>query len=74
MNDVELAALTALVASDTAEFQGCLVQLGERPWYHKTAFYVALRDELDRRGIFAGAEPNAKTPPASMAEPLPSRR
>ncbi|MBV9783829.1 MAG: hypothetical protein JO264_08415 [Acidisphaera sp.] len=67
MNDVELAALSALVASDTAEYQGCLVQFGERPWYHRTPHYLALRRELDRRGILP---PDSITPAAITPDPI----
>ena len=55
MNDVELNALTALVAVETVEREGCIRQFGERPWDWRTEAVVALEAELRRRSILPAA-------------------
>lgn len=50
MSGAELAALTAFVHRETAEFEGCVRQFGERPWDpFTTPAFLALKEELERR-------------------------
>lgn len=51
MTDIELAALAALVARETAQFEASTKQYGEMPWDPITPAACALDTELRRRGI-----------------------
>lgn len=56
MTDIELAALTAMLAAETTEREGCIRQFGERPWDCRTPTLIAMEKELERRGITTAPE------------------